>query len=302
MIDSIRNDLRQVFNSGNMVTRLLVINIIVFVILILLKAFLQNLGYFQPIFDNLAMPGPLGKLMYKPWTIFTHMFMHIGFWHVVWNMVGLHLFGRIVGDLLGDQRILPIYLWGGLAGAVAFGLYANLAIPGIDSTAHGASAAVCALAAVAGVVAPDYGIRLLLIGDVKLKYIVLAFLVFDLVGTQGGVNSGGHFAHLGGMLMGAIIAYQLRSGNDLTSGLSHFIQNLRSSKKRQPSKPMSRSKMKVEYKAPAFSMRHNAESRNETPEFETELNRILDKIKNQGYNKLSNDEKEFLNKASKRDI
>lgn len=294
MIDSIKNDLRQVFSSGNMVTRLLVINISVFVVLILLQAFLRNFGLFDPIFNNLALHGLPSRLILKPWTILTHMFVHIGFWHLVWNMVALNLFGRVVGDLLGDSRVLPTYLMGGLLGAAVFILYALFQNPPYDITAHGASAAVCALAAVAGIIAPDYEVRLLLIGGVKLKYIVLAFILFDLVGSQGLSNAGGHYAHLGGTLMGVIIALQLRNGRDLTSWSSGF------KRKKPRSSSRSAKKLKVEYRSPAIGSKQNQASGNNLPEFEEELNRILDKIKASGYDKLSREEKDFLSNASKR--
>lgn len=299
MIDSIRNDIRQIFSSGNMVSRLLVINIFVFAVLILLQAFLRNLGYFDPIFQNVALHGLPEKLLFKPWTVFSHMFVHLGFWHLVWNMVGLHLFGRIVGDLLGDQRILPTYLMGGLAGAVIFILYAIITQTSYDITAHGASAAVCALAAVAGIIAPDYEIRLLLIGNIKLKYIVLAFIIMDLVGSQGYSNAGGHYAHLGGSLMGLMIALQLRNGVDLTSWSSVFSKGFQNRKPRSTSKVAR--KLKVEYKSPSLSGRHSlSDHYEETSDFEEELNRILDKIKATGYDKLTSEEKDFLTNASKR--
>lgn len=299
MIDSIRNDIRQIFSNGNMVSRLLVINIVIFAVLILLEAFLKNLGFFDPIFQNVALHGLPNKLMFKPWTIFSHMFVHLGFWHLVWNMVGLHLFGRIVGDLLGDQRVLPTYLMGGLAGAIIFVLFAVITHPDYDVTAHGASAAVCALAAVAGIIAPDYEIRLLLIGNVKLKYIVLAFIIMDLVGTQGYSNAGGHYAHLGGTLMGLIIALQLRNGVDLTSWSSVFSKGFQTRKPRSTSKVAR--KLKVEYKSPTLSGRQSLpDNQEDTNDFEEELNRILDKIKASGYDKLTREEKDFLTNASKR--
>lgn len=282
-----------------MVSRLLVINITVFVVLILLEAFLKNLGYFDPIFQNVALHGLPEKLLYKPWTLFSHMFVHLGFWHLLWNMVGLHLFGRIVGDLLGDRRVLPTYIMGGLLGGIVFILFAILSYTNYDITAHGASAAVCALAALAGIIAPDYEVRLLLIGNVKLKYIVLAFIVFDLVGSQGTANSGGHYAHLGGTLMGIIIALQLKNGRDLTSWISVFSTGFATSKKKTFKR--STRKLKVEYKSPSLSNRQQVHENVDTSnDFEDELNRILDKIKVGGYDKLSREEKEFLSNASKK--
>ncbi|MBK8350183.1 MAG: rhomboid family intramembrane serine protease [Saprospirales bacterium] len=55
-------------------------------------------------------------MLYKPWQLFTYMFLHEKFWHILWNMVALYWFGNIVGDLIGKSKVIPIYILGGLVG------------------------------------------------------------------------------------------------------------------------------------------------------------------------------------------
>lgn len=123
--------------------------------------------------------------------MFTSMFLHEGFWHLLWNMLFLYWFGRIVGDFIGDQRILPLYLLGGLTGAVVFFISANLLPYGMGGRfALGASAGVMAIVVAAGTISPDYIMRLLLLGDVKLKYIVAVLVFLDLILIPNGGNTG----------------------------------------------------------------------------------------------------------------
>lgn len=293
MLDSIKRDITQVFSSGNMVSKLLVVNIAVMVFLLLAKVFFTHLGWFDFIFNCFAMPGNLGKLMFRPWTILTYMFTHIGFWHIVWNLVALHLFGTIVGDLIGDKKVLPIYVLCGLGGALAFLLWSNIPSMLQFPTVHGASASVMGLAIVAAIIAPDYLVRLILLGDVKLKYIVLAFIFLDLIGLAGASNTGGHIAHVGGLLVGIIYMHNLNRGRDLSTVFQKFGDLFyRTDDAPKQRKPI----MKVAYRSvqPKVTRQNAPEETNES-----ELNRILDKIKTTGYENLTKKEKDFLTNASR---
>jgi membrane associated rhomboid family serine protease len=295
MFRSIYDDVRRGLQTGNMVNRLIIINVIIYVVVALLFAFSHTIRFDKFLTDHLAISNDWKTLLYNPWTVLTHMFMHAGFGHILWNMVGLNLFGSIVGDLIGDRRILPMYLFGGIFGAIFF-ILATL-LMGHISTAMGASAAVMALAVTAGLIAPDYGIRLLLIGDVKLKYIVFVFIFFDIIGTQSGINSGGHFGHLGGALAGFLFFSLYNKGVDILLPLErliNFIQNLfvTTSRSSAPYRPV----MKVEYGSGNSSKKSST-----LPSISKQerVDLILDKINEKGYDNLSSEEKEFLKNASK---
>ncbi|MEK7254232.1 MAG: rhomboid family intramembrane serine protease, partial [Bacteroidota bacterium] len=246
-----------------------------------------------------------------PWTFITHIFLHEGFWHILWNMLFLYWFGRIVGDLLGDRRVLPVYLLGGLAGGLTYFAMANIpGLPwGVGMYALGASAAVNATLLTAGKTAPDYNIPLLFFGDVKLKYIVVVFLLLDLISLSWNANSGGAFAHLGGAFMGYIIAVQLQNGRDMTAPVSRILQAISSfftnlfggqSRPKPAQRNPNRQKQKVS--RPASGGSRPSRQSNDTDElsFQEKLDAILDKIKRSGYDSLSAAEKEFLFNASKK--
>jgi membrane associated rhomboid family serine protease len=291
MFKSIAEDIRSSFDYGNMVIKLIIINVAVFVITALTEAFFPAI-YSSDILPYLALPGDYMTLLYRPWTLITHMFVHSGIWHVLWNMMIFYWFGNIAGDLLGDKRILPVYIMGGLMGAifflVSFTLSAN-----IGSMAIGASAAVLAIVFMAVVIAPDYIVHLILLGPVRIKYIGLVILFLDLLGVRSGDNSGGHIAHIGGSLFGILFVYLLRSGIDLT-GIFNREKKWTNDQKRRISTP--KSTLKVAHRAEILQKKQN---QLKAQDMSMTVDAILDKIKSSGYSSLTDEEKEILNKASK---
>ncbi len=305
-------DLRRAFDSGNMIIRLIIINVAVFVLVgavyLLLLLSMGHSGEHSNAFDRFVtwfcMPADGIVFLRQPWSLFTNIFLHTGLFHILWNMLFLYWFGRIVGDLLGDHRVLPIYLLGGLAGALLFFLVSN--IFHIGTYAMGASGAVMAFVVTAGLLAPDYEIRLLLLGNIRLKYIVLVLLVLDVVQIIIRKNTGGHIAHLGGAAMGLIFVYQLRAGQDWSvpiNRLLNYLWRLFRSLKGTPVRPKVRVTQRNTVKAHAEAQR---KSNSTTPHnmdeatFQEQIDAILDKIKQSGYDSLSAEEKEFLFNASRR--
>ncbi|MFZ1526854.1 MAG: rhomboid family intramembrane serine protease [Saprospiraceae bacterium] len=293
MLQSIAQDIRNSFDFGNMVIKLVIINIAVFVITALTEAFFPFI-YQSHILPYLAIPGDLRLLIYRPWTVLTHMFVHSGIWHLAWNMITLFWFGNIAGDLLGDRRILPVYLMGGLTGALFYILSYSL-LPGIGIMALGASAAVMAIVFMAIITAPDYIVHLLLFGPVRIKYIGLVIFFIDLIGTRSSDNTGGHFAHLGGMLFGVLFVYLLRSGTDIST---LFSKKSKMSPKRTGIFSTSKTKLKVAHKSPSLTSRNEKLTTHQT-NLSQKVDEILDKIKSKGYESLTDEDKEILYQASK---
>jgi membrane associated rhomboid family serine protease len=312
MIRTIKEDLNQVFSSGSMVSVLIVINVILYVFFLLCYIIFANISpdIYQKILGLFRIPGDFLKLLIKPWSLITYMFTHEGFWHLLWNMMGLNIFGRIVGDLLGDRRILPVYILGGLGAALGFLLWANFPGGGVNAYALGASGSVMALAGVAAVIAPDYQIRLLLLGNIKLLYIVIAFVLFDLVGISAQNNTGGHIGHLAGLATGLLVIYGIKNGVDTTEGFNNFVNKVTRVFSVKNKQPVRRPKMKVEYGTrklgidmfkPVSTGKTEKMSSGQELSDEEELNRILERIKNVGYENITLKEKVFLKKMSERE-
>ena len=319
MLQSIWDDVRREFNYGNMVTRIIIVNVSFYVLINLIWIILrlthawETPAIYDTIVDYLSLSSELKFNLLHPWVIFTHMFFHVGFWHILWNMLFMYWFGRIVGDFIGNQRVLPIYLLGGLAGAIVFFFSAKI-LPNSPNTifnAYGASAAVMAIVTAAGAISPDYIMRLLFLGDVKLKWIVFVLVFIDLMGIAGDVNTGGHFAHLGGALFGWVFVRQLRDGNDWSIPVNNILNRIISFFTGLKTSPQKRRRPHVVYKNPnrtagsrpkKKSKRGSGESASDDIDLthQEQLDAILDKIKQSGYDSLSEAEKEFLFNASKK--
>jgi len=304
MIDSVFDDIKQTFRSGNMVSKIILVNVAAYIVINLLFVFdFQNgadaSSFYETVKNTLSLPSSFPRLMKQPWGLFTHMFLHVGFWHILWNMLLLYWFGQIIGDFLGDDRVLPIYIMSGLFGGLIYMLH-DLYLPGGTggaALAMGASAAVMAIIWTAAMLSPDYLMHLLIIGPVRLKYIALGLLFMDVLGSAGQINQGGHFAHIGGALFGITFVYLLRRGTDLTAPWTGGGGNAKTPQRKAPVKKTARSKFKV--------VHNSAKSDAEQPSSsgfnqQEELDRILDKINSKGYDKLTAEEKDFLYRASKK--
>ena len=292
MLNSVIDDIKSTFRSGNMVSQLIIVNIAVFIILNLVRVFDFNGTIFTLFQDNLALTSDIGKFIYRPWVIITHMFTHVGFWHILWNMLLLFWFGRIVGDLIGDKKILPLYIVSGLFGAIIYILLDQF-LPGGSNgaaTAIGASGAVMAFIFTAATLSPDYSMRLLFLGDVRLKYIALGILFLDLI-TSVGSNTGGFIVHLAGAVFGVLYIYSLRQGVDLISWFRKPEKNNQPKRKKTD-----RNKFQVVHKQTEKKSKVKTE---EKVNKQQELDRILEKITAEGFDKLSESEKNFLSNASK---
>ena len=297
MLKSVFEDFKYAMRSGNMVSKIIILNVAIFILINLVKAFDFNSGadpnsIYHTIENLLSIPSSLSTLIRQPWSILSHMFLHVGFWHIFWNMLLLYWFGRIVGDFIGDNRILPIYIMGGLMGAIFYVVTDQFLPNGTAGNAYamGASAAVMAMVWTAATLSPDYIMRLILIGPVRLKYIALVLFILDIFQSAGSSNSGGAFAHIGGALFGMLYVYLLRKGTDLTEPWqSEFWQQKPSRKK------TSRSSFKVVHKSEP-----KQEKNQRSANTQDELDRILDKINQKGYDNLTQEEKEFLYQASKK--
>lgn len=283
MFKSIFKDVKDAFLNGNMIVRIIIANVVIYMTLALTQALFPS--FFAQVFPYIALSGNIQDLLFKPWTLITHMFSHTGFFHMAWNMIILYWFGNIVGDLLGDRRIAPLYFLGGFVGAF-FYIISYYLLPTIAPKAIGASAAVLSVVFAAVAVAPDYRVNLILLGPVKIKFIGLFILFFDLLGVASNVNAGGHVGHLGGTLFGFFFVYLLRSGTDLSNFKGIFTE--KSKKKTSP--------LRVEYRAKPIDKKNEPSSMLSKEE---EVNKILEKIKRQGFDSLSETEKEILQEASK---
>ncbi len=281
---SIRQEIRQSFREGSIIVRLIYINAAVF-LFVRLADFVCHLstGSSSSLTNYVAMPIDFEQMILKPWTLLTYMFFHYDVIHIIFNMLCLHWFGRIFAGLIGTRLILRTYLFGGVGGAVLCMLSHSLLSSG--SILLGSSAAVLALLAAVAVWSPNHVINIVFVGNVRLKFYALFFLLIDLVSIASWDNAGGHIAHLGGAFIGAILAIRWRT---------HGLPEVSQWSVRRPL--VRRTKLKVVHNRPLTDAEYNAQNLERTKE----LDRILDKVAKSGYNSLSAEEKRLLFDESKK--
>ena len=280
------------------VQKLLVVNVAVFALINIVNAvfglFLSSLDQHVNVTSWLAVPASLGQLATRPWTLFTYMFLHEGFMHILFNMLWLYWMGIIFLEYLGPQKLFSTYVLGGIAGALLYILSFNvfpLFRPVLnESFALGASAAVLAITVGIATLLPNYSIRLLLIGNVPLKYIAGFTLLLDLIQISG-TNAGGHIAHLGGAMFGFVYIRQLQKGKDLAEGFNKIIDKLKSWFGGNNT-----SFRRTSRKARAVSDEDYIQDKKSRQE---QIDRILDKISKSGYGSLTQKEKDILFRSSK---
>ncbi|MES2620883.1 MAG: rhomboid family intramembrane serine protease [Bacteroidota bacterium] len=296
MTGSITNDIRYQFRHGNMVMKLIFINVGVFLFFAIFNLFgflFQDTSIYQLVLTKVETPGSLDNLLHQPWSLFTYMFLHTGFFHVLFNMLWFYWFGEIFVLYLGDKKILSLYMIGGIAGAVTYILAFNFIPvfkPAVEvSYMLGASASVFALVFATVTLNPDYEVRLLFLGVVRIKYIALVAILLDIINIPNG-NAGGYMAHIGGAISGYLYIKALQGGFDIASPLNKTFDWLATVFKRKP-------KMKMTYKN---TEENSSAATKKAGDDQKRVDEILDKISRSGYDGLTKEEKDFLFHYSKK--
>lgn len=295
-MDIIQN-IKSVFKQGNIVTRLIFINATVFILLnaliIIFKLFNVSAEF---VLSYLAMPASLTKLMFRFWTPLTYMFLHQGFFHVLFNMFALYWFGRLFILFFTEKQLLGLYLLGGFLAAIfyvgSFNLFPYYVVFVPYSILLGASGSIMAIIVASAVHSPNMEMQMVLFGSVKLKYIALMAVAMSFFGITSD-NGGGELAHLGGALAGYIFVVSLRQGRDITKGLNGLIDVFYNI--------YTPGKLKVKKKSTRTSKPMNDGDFNANKARKMkEIDHILDKIKSSGYQSLSTEEKKQLFEQGKR--
>lgn len=299
----VMEELKRFFRSGSALSVFLLINIGIWILIQAAKVLLfffihpENQVLNNYILHNFAVPASLQTLAGKPWTAFTYMFLHLEFWHLLFNMLWLYWFGRIFTEFLSDRNLVAVYLLGGLAGGLVFILSFNM-FPVFEemvpvSFALGASASVMAIVSAISFYVPQYQIQLLFFGRVRILYLAIILFVFDFFMIPSG-NAGGHLAHIGGAVFGFLYTqfYRLSRSGTMDPGYQSFRNRFRSRF----------SGKKSGYYEPGNAGRPVSDeqyNRNKA-EQQRRVDEILDKISKGGYDCLTREEKEFLFKSSNR--
>lgn len=286
---NIFDDLKLQYRTGGMAQKLLFWNIGLFVLATFVDVVLKFSGFAFSYFDYVALSSNTLVFITKPWTILTFNFFHAGVFHLIFNVLVLHFSGRLFNTYFTDKQLFGVYLLGGVFSGLTFiVLYFVL---GKVSLLVGASGAIMALLMATATYAPFMLLRIPLLGIVKLWHVAFFILVMDLIQLPL-ENMGGHLAHFGGALFGFIYIKLLQKGVDMTKPISMFLDQLATVFKPKPKTPFRKVHRNTEKKS-VHSFGQN------TDMTQKQIDEILDKISQSGYDCLSKEEKEFLFKAGK---
>jgi len=294
------NDFKSAFQRHNNAhAQLIIINVVIFLVI----GFISVVGVIASasaipdfIYQQFTIPPTIAEYLTRPWTLITYMFAHSRYdiFHILFNMLALYWFGKLFVEYLGSDKLIAVYVLGGLAGGLLYLLMFNTVPFFVERSGFsgmvGASAAVFAIIVATATLLPDYTFHLLFFGPVRIKYIALFYVVLSFLGTTQ-ENAGGNIAHLGGALMGFVYIKQLQAGvnwggwititldwfKDLFKPKRNVKVTYRKEEKRSGSKPSGPSKAS-----------------------QAEIDAILDKISDRGYESLTKEEKEKLFNASKK--
>jgi len=285
------DEIKESFREGSALTRLIYINLGIFLLVRIVNVFYFLSGTAFPFLDWLALPADFGMLASRPWTLLTYMFLHFGFLHILFNLLWLYWMGQIFLGYFDQGKLVTIYLLGGICGGLfyvaGYNLFPVFSEIVVDSRLLGASASVIAIVTALAIHAPNHTLYLMFLGPVKMKYIALFSVLMYVIGISS-TNAGGNLAHLGGAFWGIVYILQLRRGIDPGKWLTGIFSGV---KKVFAPKP----KVKVSYRKPVDDIEYNRMKNQD----KTRINSILDKISKSGYDSLSKEEKEILFRMGK---
>lgn len=291
--------------DNNALVMLFAINTLVFVIINMIKViyYLSDIPidfFYSQILNWFTLPASPEIMISRPWTLITYMFTHYSIWQLISTIMWLWAFGYVLQDLAGNTRLIPIYLYGGVIGAVVFMLMNNL-FPALErnlaTTAPmlGGNAAVMAVAIATTTVAPDYRIFPMINGGIPLWAITLVFVAIHFTAISGG-NAGIIGASLAGGAIGFMYVKQLQKGNDWGAWmvrLVNWLNDLFNPDKKQHQRSQAEKNFYRTNRKPYEKIASNTQER---------LDEILDKINQQGYSFLTDEEKAFLQRAGNEDL
>ena len=266
------------FKLSSNLNKIIYLNIIFFVIIKVCSSifFLFEINT-NEFFNKLYLPAEINLIKLQPWSIFSFMFIHLNFIHLIFNMLWLYFIGNIFLQWLDEKQLIFIYLLGGISGGLFFVLcynYIPLLQKNIENTlALGASASIFAIMMAITIYKPDHKIQIPLIQKIKLKNITVFLTIYYIVSLSGG-NTGGYLAHIGGGIFSFIYMKQQNTSKIFKS----IFKNS--------------SKFNEKDSDYIYNQKQNKKNK--------EIDIILEKISKSGYKSLNKKEKEILFKSSKK--
>lgn len=292
-------------DDNNALMALFTLNTIFFLLLLVIQVtyyfFEKDSGTFDAqVVKYFELPAQLVKLSERPWAVLTYMFSHTNVIHFLSNMLWLWAFGFILQELTGNKKLVPIYIYGGLMGAIFF-IIANYSIPPIrayisNSALLGANSSTMAIAVATTVLAPNFRFFRNLGGGIPIWVLTVVYVLIDFAGVAS-ASAAYSISHLGGGLAGFLFVYFLRKGIDtgqwMHSAYQWFMNLFNPDKKSSKSTVREKVFYNADNRKPYKKTAHITQQR---------VDEILDKINQKGYHFLTDEEKNILKRAADEDL
>lgn len=283
----ILRDLKYRYKSGNIVEKLIYINITIFILTLLMNV-LQGLykGEMNWIVEWFSLENSFDVFLTKPWSIVSYGFLHGGFIHILFNLITLYFVGNLFIDYFTQKQLLNFYLLGTIFGGIVFMFSQNYfpLFEGKSTVLVGASAGISAIFVGIATYIPNYQLKFRFVGFVKLWHLAAIWLALDVLGLAGG-NAGGHFSHLGGSIFGFLYVTQASNKEiKIFDGILSFFKT-----KKSPLKTVHKTQKT-----------RQTTTQNSNDYNQKQIDAILDKISKSGYDTLTKSEKEFLFKQGRK--
>jgi membrane associated rhomboid family serine protease len=293
------------FSFPPVIKNLLIINGVVFFIQLLMDNFTFG-GYpawyllnkwfaLNPISGVDAAGEPFN---FQVWQLITYQFMHGGFSHILFNMFALWMFGSSIEDVFGSKKFLIFYLLAGVSAGLLH-LFVSPLLGSSSAVTIGASGSVYGVLIAYALFFPDNLIFLYFLIPVKAKYLIGFLVVIEFLAVDSASSGVAHLAHLGGALFGFL--YIMFDKNSYVSLKNLFNKSFyyKSKPKRDIfTNPLSRTSQTDNdvQDANYYDINHKEDSEVN----QAEIDKILDKISQSGYQNLTDHEKKILFQASKK--
>jgi membrane associated rhomboid family serine protease len=276
---------------GGIVTQLIFWNVALFVLPWLFFALLSLLGVNIDYIHYVSLSSNPADLLWKPWSLLSYAFFHSGIMHIIFNMIVMNFSGRLFMTYFTSKQLLGLYILSAIFAGICYILV--FYVLSINAPIVGASAAIMAILVATTTFHPLMDLRLLIIGNVKLWHITAVIIIVDLMQLRS-ENMGGHISHLSGAFFGFIFIKLLQNGTDLSTVVTRIIDFFANLFKKNTSTPFK--KVHKNYSKPLVKSVSKIVTKDKSQQ---QIDEILDKISQSGYDSLTKEEKEFLFKVGK---
>ena len=288
---NIIDDLKLQYKMGGIVTQLIFWNVALFVLPWLFFALLSLLGVNIDYIHYVSLSSNPADLLWKPWSLLSYAFFHSGIMHIIFNMIVMNFSGRLFMTYFTSKQLLGLYILSAIFAGICYILV--FYVLNINAPIVGASAAIMAILVATTTYHPLMDLRLLIIGNVKLWHITAVIIIVDLMQLRS-ENMGGHISHLSGAFFGFIFIKLLQNGTDLSTVVTRVIDFFANLFKKNTSTPFK--KVHKNYSKPLGKSVSKIVTKDKSQQ---QIDEILDKISQSGYDSLTKEEKEFLFKVGK---